>query len=318
MDPLADLVALLRPQTLLWKYIEGQGSWSICFPSERQAHFGVVAAGCCELAFEDAPSVRLCQGDYVLLPSSRSYRFSSGADAPFLSSDEVFGASHDGRVSLGSGVGERCCLVGGKFSFAPANAGLLLEFLPDLVHIRSSDEGAERMQSLIKLIEGEASSTRPGRDLVLGRFVEIMLVEALRRPNALPGSQPKGLLGGLADVQLARALSALHADVQHAWTVGELASSVGLSRSAFSSRFHEALGSTPFDYLVKWRMALAKDRLLSGTQSIDSIANSVGYQSASAFSTAFSRVVGVPPGKFRCLPEPSQIKHVPSEQGLNG
>ena len=300
MDPLAELVALLRPQTLLWKYIEASGRWALRFPDERQAHFGMVVTGCCGLAFNDEPTTQLCEGDYLLLPSSRSYRFFSAADVPAVSSDEAFAAAQNGRIKLGSGeVGDRCCLVGGQFGFAPANAALLLGFLPDLVHIRSSEDGAERMRAITTLIGEEAASTRAGRDLVLTRFVEIMLVEALRQPHALPGSQPKGLLGGLADAQLARALRALHADVRHAWTVGELASIAALSRSVFSNRFHEAVGTAPIDYLLNWRMALAKDRLISGKQSIATVADSIGYQSASAFSTAFSRIVGYPPGKAR-------------------
>lgn len=125
-----------------------------------------------------------------------------------------------------------------------------------------------------------------------------MLVEALRRPTALPGIQPQGMLGGLADPQLARALGAMHADVQHAWTVGELASLACLSRSVFSRRFGEAIGTAPIDYLLNWRMALAKDRLIAGEQSIADIAASIGYQSASAFNTAFSRIVGCPPARF--------------------
>ncbi len=298
MDPLADLVALLRPQTLLWKYIEASGSWGLRFPDSRAPHFGLVVVGGCWLAFADGATTPLREGDHILLPSSRSYCFFSDVDAPSLSSDDAFRDAENGKVKLGSGESDRCCLIGGQFQFTPANSGLLLSFLPDVVHIHSSDDGAEQMRSIMVLIGQEASLLLPGRELVLSRLVEVMLVEALRRPTALPGIQPQGMLGGLADPQLARALGAMHADVQHAWTVGELASLACLSRSVFSRRFGEAIGTAPIDYLLNWRMALAKDRLIAGEQSIADIAASIGYQSASAFNTAFSRIVGCPPARF--------------------
>lgn len=300
MDPLASMVALLRPQTLLWKYIEASGRWALRFPDQREPHFGMVVAGSCGLAFADGVTTLLQEGDFVLLPSSRSYRFFSDTDAPSLSSDDAFRDAKNGRIKLGSSGDDRekCCLVGGQFQFAPANSGLLLGFLPRLVHIHSSHDGAQQMHAIMMLIGQEASSLRPGRELVLSRLVEVMLVEALRRPTALPGAQPQGMLGGLAEPRLAQALGAMHADVEHAWTVGELASIAGLSRSVFSRRFGEAVGTAPIAYLLNWRMALAKDRLIAGEQSIARIADSIGYHSASAFSTAFTRIVGCPPARF--------------------
>ncbi len=298
MDPLADIVALLHPQTLLWKYIEASGRWALRFPDHREPHFGLVAAGRCWVRLFEEPATPLQEGDYVLLPSSSSYSFFSDPDVPALSSDDAFRSADEGRIRLGDGTDAVCRLVGGQFRLAPANSGLLLGFLPELVHIRSLDDGAEQIRAIMTLIGQEASLMRPGRELVLSRLVEIMLVEALRSSEAMPDAQPKGMLGGLADPQIARALHHMHADVQHAWTVEELASAVGLSRSMFSRRFSAAVGTAPIDYLLNWRMALAKDRLISGKQSITTIADSIGYQSASAFSTAFSRIVGCPPAKF--------------------
>ncbi|MDQ2763073.1 MAG: AraC family transcriptional regulator [Pseudomonadota bacterium] len=299
MDPLADIVTLLRPQTLLWKCIEANGRWALRFPDHREPHFGLVVAGRCWLRLSAEPATPLQEGDYVLLPSSRSYSFFSDPGVPAVPSDDAFRNADEGRIRLGDGGDDTACrLVGGQFRFAPANAGLLLSFLPDLVHIRSSDDGAEQIRTIMALIGQEASSMRPGGELILSRLVEIMLVEALRSAQAMPDAQPKGMLGGLASPQIARALHKMHADVQHPWTVEELASAVGLSRSVFSRRFSQAVGSAPIDYLLNWRMALAKDRLISGKQSITGIADSVGYQSASAFSTAFARIVGCPPARF--------------------
>jgi AraC-like DNA-binding protein len=102
----------------------------------------------------------------------------------------------------------------------------------------------------------------------------------------------------MRDPALGRALGAMHADVRAGWTVAGLARVAGLSRSAFAARFAEVLGCGPIEYLARWRMALAKDALIRGTGTLDRIAEEVGYESASAFSTAFRKRIGCSPGRF--------------------
>jgi transcriptional regulator GlxA family with amidase domain len=131
------------------------------------------------------------------------------------------------------------------------------------------------------------------------RLVEILLVESLR--SATEKAAPAGLLRGLADTKLAAAMRLLHGDAARAWTVKELAKKAALSRSAFFERFTRAIGLPPMEYLLAWRMALAKDLLRNGDIAIATVAERVGYASPSTFSTAFSRHVGQPPGKFARL-----------------
>jgi len=131
---------------------------------------------------------------------------------------------------------------------------------------------------------------------VLTRLVEVLLIEALR---AAPGDDaPPGLLGGLADPPLALAMRQMHAHVARPWTVAQLAKAAALSRSAFFERFTRTVGVPPMEYLVAWRMAVAKDLLRRRACSLAEAAERVGYASASTFSTAFSRHVGQPPGRY--------------------
>ena len=139
----------------------------------------------------------------------------------------------------------------------------------------------------------------PGRDLVVDRLIEVLLVEALRfRSEGADAIGQPGLLAGLADPLLARALRRLHSDVAHAWSVEELAREAGLSRSVFSERFGQKVGVPPMQYLMDWRMALAKAMLQRDAPPLEAVAAAIGYQSASAFSTAFRREVGSPPSQF--------------------
>jgi transcriptional regulator GlxA family with amidase domain len=149
---------------------------------------------------------------------------------------------------------------------------------------------------LVKLVGEETSDRRSGRTLVLARLVELMLIEALR---SKPGEDTSpGLLRGLADGRLAAAMRHMHSDPARSWTVSQLARKAALSRSAFFERFTRAVGLPPMEYLLAWRMTVAKNLLRHDEIGLAEIAERVGYRSASTFSTAFSRHVGQPPSRY--------------------
>jgi AraC-like DNA-binding protein len=186
-------------------------------------------------------------------------------------------------------------LQGGYFAFGSPDAGLLVSLLPAMIHVH----GVDRFSTLVRLLGEEAENDFAGRELVLGRLVEVLLIEALRAVRGRD-MQP-GLLRGLADPRVAGALRAIHDDPRLPWTVDDLARRAGMSRSAFFARFIRMVGTRPMEYLLAWRMALAKDLLRQGGYALDEVAERVGYGSASTFSTAFSRHVGQPPGRFARL-----------------
>ncbi|SEO19141.1 AraC-type DNA-binding protein [Gemmobacter aquatilis] len=161
-----------------------------------------------------------------------------------------------------------------------------------MIHISA----APRLAQLVHLLGCEAMRDDIGRDLILERLVEILLIEALRAAPA-QAAQP-GLLRGLADARIAAALRGLHGDITRAWTISDLARTAGMSRSAFFERFTRMVGARPMQYLTTWRMAVARDLLRRGRVALDEVAAQVGYASASTFSTAFSRHTGQPPGRF--------------------
>jgi transcriptional regulator GlxA family with amidase domain len=139
---------------------------------------------------------------------------------------------------------------------------------------------------------------RPGRDLILESLVEVLLVEAIRFRSASAAREERGLLAGLSDPALARTLREIHVGVARRWTVEQLAHTAGMSRAVFAERFARKVGMPPMQYLLEWRMALAKDMLRGERPSLAEVAERVGYQSASAFSTAFARLTGRSPSEF--------------------
>jgi len=143
--------------------------------------------------------------------------------------------------------------------------------------------------------------------------VELVLVEILRATPRRVGPEAGGLLAGLADPVTAKALREMHRDVARDWTVDSLARACGVSRSTFAARFRAVVGTAPIDYLLRWRMALAKEALSTGERRVSAIAFSIGFQSASAFTTAFTRAVGCSPTRFarRMADRPTNDKHEP-------
>ncbi len=185
--------------------------------------------------------------------------------------------------------------MAGNFKFAPANRDLISTLMLPIVRVRGNETEAGRLGALLAALGEEALADRPGRSLVLDRLLEVMLIEALRyRPPEI-GSEGRGLLAGLADPKIGRALRIMHADTKRPWTLVALAREVGMSRSAFASRFTEIVGVPPIEYLANWRMTLAKSALASSEVPMTDIAEMAGYQSVSAFSTAFKRETGLSP-----------------------
>lgn len=300
MDPLAAIITLLRPKAVLSKLISGAGRWAVRYQEFGHPSFALVLNGSCWLAVEGGGPAQLETGDFVFLPRTPGFTLSSDLETePVLVSPDA--SEHVSIVKHGDETVEPSVLLqGGYFAFDQVNAPMLLDQLPDLIHIRSSDSGIDSISQIIKLIDKEARGDGAGRDLILERLVEVMLLEALRSADNSTGAelQKAGFLSGLRDPAIAAALRAMHADVAHSWSVKELGRRAGMSRSAFANRFAKTVGTTPIEYLLQLRMALAKDMLRREKRSLTEVAEVVGYRSTSAFSTAFSRHAGISPGAF--------------------
>ena len=183
-------------------------------------------------------------------------------------------------------------MMAGHCSFGSPDASLLVSLLPQFVHVR----GEQRLATLVQLVREESRAQRPAREVVLSRLLEVLLIEALRSTPAR--TRRRAWCAALADARLAAAIRGMHERPTHAWTVAELAKEAALSRSTFFERFSRAVGVAPMEYLLTWRMALAKDLLRRNEGRVADIAERVGYSSASTFSVAFTRHVGRPPTQY--------------------
>lgn len=292
-DPLSEVIRLLQPRTVFSKRISGAGRWAVRYEDQGHPSFCAVLEGRCRLAVDRHPTLTLEAGDFLLLPATPGFTMSGFERATPVRMDPRVTPAPTGEVRHGTRGGRPDVrILGGYFVFDSPDAQLLVSLLPAVVHLR----GIERLAVLVGLVAEESSARRAGRDLVLTRLVEVLLIEALR---AAPGSEaPPGLLRGLADAQLAPAMRQMHAHLARPWTMAALAKTAGLSRSAFFDRFTRTVGVPPMEYLLAWRMAIARDLLRRQDLPVADVAERVGYGSASTFTTAFRRHVGQPPGRY--------------------
>ncbi len=292
-DPLSQVIRLLRPSAVFSKGISAAGRWAVRYAEFGQPGFCAMTEGRCRLAVAGEAPVVLEAGDFVLLPATPAFTMSGLEPAAPLRIDPTTAPPPDREMRFGRPDGPPDMRqFGGWFTFGAPEAGLLVALLPRMIHIR----GVPRLAELVRLVGDEAAREDPGRDLILERLVEILLIEALRA--APSGAARPGLLNGLADPRLAIALRQMHEGIGQSWTVAELARDAGMSRSSFFDHFSRTVGVRPMEYLLAWRMAVARDLLRGGGLALDEVAMRVGYGSASTFSTAFSRHTGLPPGRF--------------------
>ncbi len=301
-DPLGEIVSLLRPRAGFAKVASGAGHWRVTRELDGEPFYCVVLDGAARMTVDGHPTVRLQAGDFVLVPSLFHFAMESmemeGAAEGMVTTDPSLTTPLPGEIRHGDPEGPaNARLLVGHFHFGSPDARLLIQLLPRFLHLR----GAERLSALVRLLTDETRAVRPARDMILARLLDVILLEALRAApdETTPGeAPPAGILRGLADERLALSLRRLHADPARDWTIESLAREAALSRSAFYKRFRFALGMPPMEYLTAWRMALAKTYLDQEDLGMEEIAERVGYGSASAFSTAFTRFVGVPPSRY--------------------
>lgn len=292
VDPLAEVVALLQPAAKYSKLVVGAGPWAIRRADAGQPFYCVLLEGACVMAADGHAPIELRSGDFALIPAAYGVAMSSIEP---LAKGEVTTPVllAPGHVRIGRQDGPTDLrLLAGHCSFGSPDAALLVSLLPQLVHVR----GEPRLATLMQLVGEETREQRPARDVVLAHLLEVLLIEALR--SAAGTAASPGLVRGMSDSRLAAAIRAMHERPTHGWTVLELAKQAALSRSAFFERFSKAVGVAPMEYLLAWRMAIAKDLLRRQSGSVAEIAERTGYSSASTFSVAFSRHVGMAPTQY--------------------
>ncbi len=240
--------------------------------------------------------VHLEAGQCLLLPRGKPFRLAGTQDSAIASYTGVE-AVQCGTIASYTGGGQ-CLLVGAHYAFSATQAGMLLNLLPPMVHLTNAAENVALCRTLQQMTE-ELHHPRPGSVVVAHSLARMMLVQAIRVYIEECARDNLGGLSALADVQMSTAISTMHNEPAYAWTVEKLAQRVGMSRAAFASRFRNTVRQSPIEYLTRWRILLAADKMANTADPISAIARSVGYESTSAFGKVFRKFTGHSPRQYR-------------------
>lgn len=302
-DPLGETLHLLHLTGTLYCRSELTAPWGVALPPlEGCMMLHVITAGGCWLEVRPEAPCWLPQGSIALVPHGVGHVLRSDRHAPLapLFDIPVEQISERYEIMRYGGGGEFTQAICVVVRFDHVAAQQLVALLPNVIQLNPWKNGSSAwLQDSLRFISREAAELRPGGETVITRLADILVIQMIRAwIDSAPADQ-QGWLAALRDPQIGRALTAIQRTPQRAWSVAELAHNVGMSRSAFSARFTQLVGESVMRYLTRWRLQLARTYLRETADPLARIAERIGYESEAAFSRAFKRMFGMPPGRVR-------------------
>jgi AraC-like DNA-binding protein len=319
MDALSEVLGVIRLTGAVFLEMELRAQWSyltaparaiadVLMPeADHVIPYHLLLEGTCYARLLDGEFVELSAGELVMFPAGDRHVLATASDASLqLAPTEITGESlsylkrNEIMPFKAGDKGNTTRIVCGYLACDKRLAEPILLSLPRLLEVSMRDGStAAWMQSSIRFSVAQSASGRPGSAMILARLSEVLFAEAIRQHMDTLTPEETGWLAALRDRYVGRTLAILHDRPAQPWTVDELASKVGLSRSALGQRFVALIGKPPMEYLMRWRILLAAKHLRESRAPVIRIATDVGYESEAAFNRAFKRELGVPPAAWR-------------------
>lgn len=317
MDVLSDVLRAVRLTGAIYFDIDAGAPWvgespgtaeiaaAVMPGAEHVISFHAVISGSCWAALGDdtLPPVQVNAGDIVVFPGGAPNVMSSWPGARGEPNMAMYYRPTDENLPFslihGGDGDERTRFICGYLGCDAGPFNPLLSALPPILCARKPDDGSGWVTDLFRIAMTEGASRRAGGETVLAKLSELMFVEIIRDHLETLPDDARGWLSGLRDAHVGEALRLIHARPREGWTLDRLARQVGLSRTAFATRFTHYVAVSPMQYLARWRLQLAGRLLERPEVSIAQAGAEVGYESEAAFNRAFKKFVGVPPGTWR-------------------
>ncbi|MEP1384301.1 MAG: AraC family transcriptional regulator [Paraglaciecola sp.] len=293
LDILTEIFSVVDLKSSRCTRLEAGGDWSFRLPQIDIIKLVTVLSGGCWMLQTDKAPVWLSVGDTFLLCHSPSYALASDPMLPPLESDSMFNWKHS-NISHYNGC--ETVLLAASFELDTANAGLLIDALPSFFLIGTRHHLAQSLKKTIEMLSQELQTSEFGVNLIRQYLAKILLIQFLRAYSTHHSNRfnQAGWLGALGNPKIATALQLIHNQIDYKWTVAGLANAIGMSRSAFSAHFKSCVGMPPLQYLLRWRMQVARKKLIEGER-VATVSETVGYASESAFGYAFRKVFNQSP-----------------------
>ena len=326
MDVISDVLKSIRLEGAVYTSAEFTAPWCVVsrfglpfFAKRLAGHarvffFHFIVDGTCQVKLSGRDDVlQAGAGDFILFTQDEPHLVGSNVQLLPVETAELKDTvlTDDGVLQIRhGGGGEVTRFVCGYIACSRSLDRAILDGLPPVLRIPMGDGAtAQLLGNILCLAVRESAHGHPGGESILVKLSEYVFAEALR--GYIRGLPPEatGWFAALRDRQIGQALALLHEAPRHAWTVGELARDVALSKSVLVQRFTALVGVPPIKYLKRWRLALAAQELRDGTDAITRVASNSGYDSEAAFNRAFRREFGLPPAAWRKAANGARAAH---------
>jgi AraC-like DNA-binding protein len=303
-SPLDDVLDLLRVRGAVMANVRARGPWGISLPPTPKATLHAVTAGVCWVRVKGRPPIEQLPGDVILLPTGAAHILASAPAGPARAWSKVAArqAGNPAHECLfdGPAGGTSTHVICAGFEYDQEVAQPLLSLMPPVLFLSGQEMGeGSPVQATLRVLRHELAARTAGSATVIDRLIDVLFVQVIRAWLGTEDHSGTSWLLALRDPTIGRALSVLHADPAAPWTIEALARQVNLSRATLTRRFSSLVGEPPLSYLTRWRMELAARHLRETDKAVSAVAHHVGYTSEFAFSRAFSRLRGLPPGRYR-------------------
>jgi AraC-like DNA-binding protein len=298
-DTLSTILSTLRLRAFVAGAFDAGGDWAIEFPAADILRFKVILRGECWLSVEgERKTHHLKTGDCFLLTGGKGFVLAKDLSLKRrIRAETMAQAINKDGIAVCNGGGDLYS-IGTFFAFEGHFPKIIFGHLPSVIHIPAHLDQAAVLRWSLERFSAEIRGRNAGRSLMLSHLAPIMLLQTLRIYLA-SAEDEKNWLVALSDPNLSRAIEAVHRDCKRNWSLDDLAKTAGMSRAGFALNFKTLVGVAPIEYLTHWRMQIARELLQEGKQGVAAIASAVGYESESAFSAAFTKIVKCRPGFYQ-------------------
>jgi len=293
-DPISDLISLIDPHMVVTSGLVAEEGWAVRCPAPNGLKFVAMLEGSAWVSSQEFPDLELASGDILLLNGSRPFVLADDRAAVPLDASEVFADTEGSIGRIGQQAHAR--MIGGHIDLDRDRGHLLLAVLPPAIKLGRDRSAASGVRAMIGRIDDEVRRGRIGGGGAIGQLARLIILDVLREYFEGQSDDISGWLRGVTDPRIGTTISQIHERPDHGWQVDELARISGMSRTSFAQHFKAITGYSPMAYLTNWRMHLAEQRLADGAR-VAQVAHAIGYASEAAFSQAFKRERGMPPGQ---------------------
>jgi AraC family transcriptional regulator, alkane utilization regulator len=301
-DVLNEVLQAIRLRSAVYCRARMTAPWGFKVEQRDHARFHYITSGRCWIQVDGiSDPVPLDEGDLVILTSGQSHTLLDQPNSPITRLAELLLRLplDQNKNFVWENGGAATTMLCGGFRLEERNTNPILMSLPPLVVIHDREGTGLRLRSAFQLVEAELASGEPGSEALVSRVSDVIFLQAVRACFPADRNRAPGLLRGLSDPGIGRALTAVHGRLEHPWTIASMAREAAMSRSAFSSRFADLVGEPPMSYVSRWRLNRAAFWLRSSDVKIKEVAGRVGYESEAALSRAFKRCFSLSPGAYR-------------------